>query len=139
MEIMNVSDQVIAVLDALCAKFGLVVDWTASNVTPYINALMHKVVLYEMVTSITWIVFTFAIFIFAITLFNKMERERIPKAITDQFDAEDVQLLILGFFVLSGIAFVFTCVVQAFDIVACAVFQEKVILTYVQKLLAQPK
>lgn len=34
---MTVSDQIINVLDALCEKFGLVIDWTSENVVPYLT------------------------------------------------------------------------------------------------------
>lgn len=33
---MQVSDQIIQVLDAICDKFGLAVDWTSTNVLPYL-------------------------------------------------------------------------------------------------------
>ena len=50
------SEEIIKVLDALAEKFGLAVDWTASNVIPYLEQLCGKYVNYEMVTSIVWIV-----------------------------------------------------------------------------------
>ena len=39
---MKVSEQIIQVLDALCAKLGMAIDWTADNVIPYIEKLCGK-------------------------------------------------------------------------------------------------
>lgn len=33
---MEVSKQIIEVLDNLCEKFGVVIDWNAKNVLPYV-------------------------------------------------------------------------------------------------------
>ena len=33
-----VSDQIIKVLDNLCDKFGLAIDWSSKNVQPYLRA-----------------------------------------------------------------------------------------------------
>ena len=33
------SEQIIEVLNALCEKFGIAIDWTAENVMPYLTDL----------------------------------------------------------------------------------------------------
>ena len=48
---MTVSNQIIAVLDAICEKFGIVIDWTASNIMPYLQDLCKRIVTYEIATS----------------------------------------------------------------------------------------
>lgn len=50
------SSQIIEVLDALCAKFGIVVDWTTSNVLPYAQDLCDRIVRYEIAKSVAAIV-----------------------------------------------------------------------------------
>ena len=52
---MKFSEEVIAILDNVCAKFGVAVDWTSENVVPYLTELAGKCVKYELVTSIMWI------------------------------------------------------------------------------------
>lgn len=49
---MTVSNQIIAVLDAICEKFGIVIDWTASNIMPYLQDLCKRIVTYEIATSV---------------------------------------------------------------------------------------
>ena len=39
METVTFSSQFIEIFDHLCQKFGIVIDWTAQNVVPYITAL----------------------------------------------------------------------------------------------------
>ena len=52
---MTVSSQIIEVLDSLCEKAGIAIDWTAENVLPYIQELAGKFVSFEAATSIAWI------------------------------------------------------------------------------------
>ena len=48
---MKVSEQIIEVLDYLCQKIGVVVDWTAENVMPALTTLTEKYISYELVMS----------------------------------------------------------------------------------------
>lgn len=52
---MQISDEIIKVLEYLCTKIGLTIDWTSSNVLPYVEQLCGKFVKWEMGTSFTWI------------------------------------------------------------------------------------
>lgn len=52
-------NKVIEVIDALCERFGIAVDWTSQNVFPYVKDLMERIIQYEVVTSIFNIVFSF--------------------------------------------------------------------------------
>ena len=53
---MEISEQVIKVLDAVCDKFGIVIDWTSNNVVPYIQQLGNKIITYDICNSIMWLV-----------------------------------------------------------------------------------
>lgn len=48
---------VIAIIDAIAAKFGIIVDWTSQNVLPYLEQLMHRIVSYEIGINIFWMIF----------------------------------------------------------------------------------
>lgn len=41
------AESVIKILNELCSKFGLVIDWTAENVLPYLQTLMNKYINYS--------------------------------------------------------------------------------------------
>src|SRR5574344_1909309 len=68
---MTVSNQIIAVLDAICEKFGIVIDWTASNIMPYLQDLCKRIVTYEIATSVAWIVLQVVILLLAFYIRNK--------------------------------------------------------------------
>ena len=53
---MEVSEQVIKVLDAVCDKFGIAIDWTSNNVIPYIQQLGNKIITYDICNSIMWLI-----------------------------------------------------------------------------------
>lgn len=55
----QISDEIIKVLDALCDKFGIAVDWSSQNILPYIETLMDKCVTYEVSTSLFWMLLAF--------------------------------------------------------------------------------
>lgn len=52
-----VSNQIIEVLNEICNKFGMAIDWTSKNVQPYLQELMTKCVAYKFATSIMWLIF----------------------------------------------------------------------------------
>ena len=53
---MEISQQVIKVLDAVCDKFGIAIDWTSNNVIPYIQQLGNKIIIYDICNNIIWLV-----------------------------------------------------------------------------------
>ena len=52
---MEISEQIIAVLDNLAQKFGVAVDWGSANVIPYLQSVAHKYIVWEIATSLMWI------------------------------------------------------------------------------------
>lgn len=124
----TVSDQIIQVLDALCDKFGLAIDWGAQNVLPYAQELMSKMVSYELWTSIMWIV-VFAIFM-ALSGGSAMHILKQPEAEVEEFEA--------GLFIVLMIIFMvfFLCVVwQVTDIITCLTFPEKIVFEMMQNMM----
>ena len=81
---MEISNQVIEVLDAVCDKFGIAIDWTSNNVIPYIEQLGNKIIAYDIYMSIMWLVvgcvipLTVAIFIKKFLNKKKLEAKEEP-------------------------------------------------------------
>ena len=138
----TVSNQIIEVLNALCEKFGIAIDWTGQNVLPYVQELMKKIVNYEFWTSVGWIVI-WAIFIFAFfkpihwyikNRYNK--NNRIIEFITD-----DEYYFYIGsscFLVLGGIWTIISiigAITQIMDIITCLTFPEKIIFNMIQSMM----
>ena len=53
---MEVSKEIIEVLDYLGDKLGIAVDWTDKNVLPYVQQLCEKFIKWDIATSVFWIV-----------------------------------------------------------------------------------
>ena len=117
---MQISDEVIEILEYLCDKIGLTIDWTSNNVLPYVEQICEKFILWEVNTSFAWIgimcVATIIALIFAIVIYN-----------LDSWDGFEWAI----FFVVL-VATIIVCGTQIFDIIECYTFPEKVIYDYIQ-------
>ena len=67
---MNVSEQIINVLDALCEKFGIAIDWTAANVLPYVQDLCGRIITYSIAKDIATIILIIIGFIISLFVFK---------------------------------------------------------------------
>lgn len=56
MKDLTISENIIAVLDAVSKKLGIAVDWASDNVMPYLKDIAARIVQYELTTSIIWII-----------------------------------------------------------------------------------
>lgn len=138
----TVSNQIIEVLNALCEKFGIAIDWTGQNVIPYMQELMKKAVNYELWTSVGWIVI-WTIFIFAffkpIHWYIKSRYNKSNKII--EFITDDEYFFCIGFslFLIFGgiwtIISIIGVVTQIMDIITCLTFPEKIIFNMIQDMM----
>lgn len=72
------SNEIIKVLDHLCDKFGIVIDWSSNNVMPYLQDLMVRITKYVIYTNILWLVISILIIgatVFALVKIIKVTRE----------------------------------------------------------------
>lgn len=130
---MKLSEEIIAVLDNVCAKFGVAIDWTSENVVPYLTELAGKCVKYELVTSIMWIV-SFALLPLACLAVSYKCHKVYIKA-EDSDTKTCAQVVGITLMLVSGVLFCFfllTVLVQSHDIIACVTFPEKILLNYVK-------
>lgn len=51
-----VSDEIIKVLDNLCEKFGLAIDWSGQNILPYVQELMQRIANLQLAYGIVWLI-----------------------------------------------------------------------------------
>lgn len=136
---MTVGEQVVQILDVLCEKFGIAVDWTSANVIPYAEILCGKLVTYEIFTSAVSIVIWVALCV-AMAFATKKLYPVIMKKIDEQ-DWADFGWSALGtfaacFLVTFGIV-AFACVyTEIMDIIKCATFPEMYVFEYVQGIIS---
>lgn len=117
---MEVSDQIIQVLNYLGEKLGVSIDWTSENVIPYVQELCNKYINYEIATSIMWIFITLVIFGIIVSFKN----------IDD-----DLFLTCLPFFTTVAIIIIIIIICQTLDILRCIIIPELEIYNKIQELL----
>lgn len=127
---MTVSNQIIAVLDAICEKFGIVIDWTASNIMPYLQDLYKRIVTYEIVTSAAWIVLQVVIVVLAFHIRNKKVKP-IAESDGDDYSLSGYTIVCA---IITVIAFIVICV-QAVDIVRAFTIPEITIYYFAKPFL----
>lgn len=116
---MQISSEIIEVLEYLGQKFGIAIDWTAKNVQPYLEELVAKFIAWETQTSIAWIVIMGAISVIAL----------IGAILTHIFGDGELMWWIFGITLFVAIIVIS---VQVFDIIECRTFPEKAIFDYIQ-------
>lgn len=121
---MSFSDQFIEILNELCKKFGIAVDWTSQNIMPYLQDLSARLIQYEIATSI----FNIVLALIIVTVLGLIFRHLFKK------DENDISTFIVGiFFGISVLYAVIAIPVEAYDIMEANYLPEKVIIEQVQE------
>lgn len=137
---MTVSEQIIQVIDALCDKFGIAINWTSENVIPYLEVLCKKLIAYEIGTSIAWMVIMALVSIGSIMATKKLYPtfkngwEKDARSYCDVGWQVGSILAIIGLVIIN---FATICVLgtQIMDIIKCAVFPEMYVFEYVSAFI----
>ena len=126
---MTISEQIIQVLDDLCRRFGVVIDWSKEIVVPYLEELMTKFITFEVKTSWFWIIFAASVTV----LFWILTIIFSASNIYDDY----------GIFVVVSVIFTIIAIVvagvQIYDIITCEAFPEKILLREIKELLESAK
>lgn len=129
------SNEIIKVVDALAAKLGVAIDWTATNVMPYLQQLMERYIAYEVAMAIYGIVVSFAItvifLVLTICLYSK-----VKKVGFDDFTLTAVLYVccVICLFI-AAIIFVILAFTNIHQIITCSVLPEKVVFDYLSTLM----
>lgn len=127
---MTVSNQIIAVLDAICEKFGIVIDWTASNIMPYLQDLCKRIVTYEIATSVAWIILQVFVVVLAFYIRNK----KIKPLSEEEGDDYFLAIASVACGVVTVIALVVICV-QVADIIKALTIPEITVYYFAKPFL----
>lgn len=133
---MTISEQIIKILDALCAKFGIAINWTSENVIPYVEVLCKKLVTYEIVTSAMWVLLVWVLFGVSAIATKKLHPWFMKKYEEDWEDAYTLlDIALWGVTIILGVVMVCVTCDQAIDIIKCLTFPEMHVFEYVSKLM----
>ncbi len=126
------SNEIIKVLDTICDKFGLVIDWTSQDVTPYVEQLREHIVRYELVSSAIYTVLSLVILvvgtIFCIRMFKK-----IFKSSLFDFDKTGAYAGIIFLLITIYMIFFTTLTIQFEDAITALTFPEKTIIEFISQ------
>ena len=123
---MSFSSQFIEVLDALCEKFGIAVDWTSQNVVPYLTDLAARIITYEIWTSVAWIAILAIVFLIALKMTKNLCKE-------DRFEDEWFSGWVIR--IITGIIFFTVIGFEVFDIIEAIALPEKTLYDFVMGLM----
>lgn len=129
---MEVSKQIIEVLDYLCDKIGIAIDWTAvfanENVVPYIEQICRNFITYEIATSIAYLIIGIVfLFVGRLAIKNAKYCEIKYGETGKRNDWDTAQFFATAIAVLSIVIGICIISTQVFDIIECITFPEKVI------------
>ena len=135
------SAQIIEVLNNICEKFGVAVDWTSKNIQPYLKELMTKCINYKLATDIVWLVVGIILLIIGGVLLRfAYNNNRKYHEITDYYermhscldDVAGIQFIFGG--ICLGVAVILT-LYFTINLIICVTFPEKIILDMVRSYL----
>lgn len=123
---MSFSEQFIQVVDDLCRRFGIMIDWTSENIMPYLMNVAERIAKYEIATSGMWAVFCIIVTLICgwlIYLAAKIDE-----------DLASIAGIFLGIVIIFAIA---TVGVQIGDITKAIYLPELTTLEFLKTLLTQ--
>lgn len=128
---MQVSNEIIAVLDSIAKHMGTVIDWTKDNVWAYIQELMKKYVSYELYSNIIWSIMIMLAIIGIIVVFLVMIY-RLHHSNLYGYDEAHVKTCIYGLCIVLVLIFGGMGFITYIDkIIQCVTIPEKVFYDYV--------
>jgi hypothetical protein len=129
--------EILEALNQLTDKFGIAVDWSNQNALPYLRELMGRLVRYEIITSVVWLIVGALFVLSAIwwLKFIKYARKKYEDIghFNDWDVAANVAMFVMIIMVLLGIIIVLC---QIDDIIQCVVLPEGIILKYIKGVTA---
>lgn len=133
---MNISEEIINVLEYLGEQFGVAIDWSSETVLPMLKQLCEKYIAWEIMTSIIWLVI--GGLLLAGGMYFMIRGFKVGKADNWDCDCHIWWGFALGF---GGVAvFIGTTIAlcQIFDIVKCCYFPELQVYQYIRGLISPP-
>jgi hypothetical protein len=132
---METTNKVVEVIEVLCEKFGIIVDWTSENIIPYAQNLMDKVVSYQLGLSILLLclipLLTLGLFFAAMVLHKKADDVDYDM----DYGITWASIILWALFIVGCIASLIIIIVETINIITCVTFPEKVFFDYIASMI----
>lgn len=128
---MELSQNVIEIFDDLCKKIGIVIDWSAENVMPYITDLFERFIKFETGTSIFYI--TLSIFICIVVGIISLSSRKLAKEVDydEDFPVSRVYFISTIAAIVLSIAAIIVIGCQIYDIIQAIYLPEKTLYDFI--------
>lgn len=133
---MQLSDQIIQVLEYLGEKMGVTIDWSQQNMLPYVQQICEKYIRYEIASSVMWIavgLISIASTIWWIKAYRICMKKYGEVGRWSEWDIA-ARMCIMASTVCVAIG-VIVILTQAHDIMRCIFLPEAQIYSYVKSLM----
>lgn len=135
MEGITFSSEAITILDYLCNKFGVVIDWTNANIVPKLQEIAEHIVSWSYWSSMVGVVNGAAMMIIGIIFLIVGIRRNKLYAVGKLRNLDGVIAIVFGSIIgVIGIPLVIT---HLLNMIKCNVFPEMVLIDYLLKLKTQ--
>lgn len=128
----TVADQIIQVLNAICEKLGIVIDWSSKNITPYLLQLMERIVHYRMYKAIVFGSIFLILFIFFFVIIKKYLIVYDKETKDWDYNDDTWDGFFTPFMVVCDVIFLCFLIWNIIIIGECFIFPEKATLDYIK-------
>lgn len=123
---MEFSNEIIKILDDLCRRIGVTIDWSKENIVPYVSVLCEKYIRWEIASSTMYIFLNCLIMLVVIIATCKVYK---TKWIDDDIKVAAIVACVIVSFISVGFA-----IQEIPDIIKCLTFPEMKIYEYITEL-----
>lgn len=128
---METNNKVVEVINVLCDKLGVAIDWTSANILPYVQDLMGRFIKMEIAKSVFWVCFAVVGLTFLgclLIVFSTKAKDNWD----DCWNFYNYATLVTGVLLGTSVLVVFICISdQIIHIIECSIMPEKVFLDYI--------
>ena len=128
---MSFSGEVIKIIDEIAKRFGIIIDWTNQNVIPYLEDLSRRIVLFEIWTSVFWLILGLTFLSLSINISRKVVKGKIDRN-NETLVIASALVIIFG----GAIGLLMVCF-QIYDILHAIFLPEKIIIEFIKNLQSQ--
>lgn len=129
------SEEIIKILDNLGEKFGIAIDWTSQNITPYLQNLLKRFLIYKNSIAIIQIVISIILIVVGNVCITKLIKWKEKDEMYDEmYDEELLVFGVLGSIVIIVIG-VGLMIGNIVGIIQNICMPELTILKYIQGLI----